>query len=244
MRSAIRIVAALAAAITFLTAAGSASARVVQSFGTAGADRLRFPDRIVYGPDGLLHVVDFGDAVRDPVFVRLYTPEGARAGGFRIAASEEFPPTIAVDAAGDTYVSQVGAVLKYSRAGALLARLPLPAQADGGPAEAIDLGVDPAGRLVVFDGDADRVDTYAPDGRLVARFHLGSAAPPPAASPRPRRAASSGCPRWFRRPPRRPVSRRRRSASRAWSTSATRPASPCSTPRAPSSPAPPHPPPA
>jgi hypothetical protein len=183
MRSAIRIVAALAAAITFLTAAGSASARVVQSFGTAGADRLRFPDRIVYGPDGLLHVVDFGDAVRDPVFVRLYTPEGARAGGFRIAASEEFPPTIAVDAAGDTYVSQVGAVLKYSRAGALLARLPLPAQADGGPAEAIDLGVDPAGRLVVFDGDADRVDTYAPDGRLVARFDVASAAPAPAGQP-------------------------------------------------------------
>jgi hypothetical protein len=66
MRSAIRVVAALAAATTFLVAAGSASARVVQRFGTAGADRLRFPDRIVYGPDGLLHVVDFGDAVRDP----------------------------------------------------------------------------------------------------------------------------------------------------------------------------------
>src|SRR4051794_4115041 len=84
MRSAIRIVAALAAAITFLTAAGSASARVVQSFGTAGADRLRFPDRIVYGPDGLLHVVDFGDAVRDPVFVRLYTP---KARGLAVSGS-------------------------------------------------------------------------------------------------------------------------------------------------------------
>src|SRR3954465_4155053 len=101
MRSAIRILAVLAAATAFLAAAGSASARVVQRFGTAGADRLRFPDRIAYGPDGLLHVVDFGDAVRDPVLVRLYTPEGRRAGGFRLAASGEFPPTMRGDAGGD-----------------------------------------------------------------------------------------------------------------------------------------------
>src|SRR4051812_26033197 len=123
MRSAIRIAAALVVAVTCCASAASASARVVQTFGTTGAERLRFPSRIVYGQDGLLHVLDSGDAARDAVFVRRYTPSGAAAGGFRVAIEPGFIPALAVDAAGDTYVSMFGAVLKYSASGALLGRL-------------------------------------------------------------------------------------------------------------------------
>jgi hypothetical protein len=174
MRSAIRVAAALAVAATFCSTAASASARVVRTFGTTGPDRLRFPGPMAFGPDGLLHVVDRGDAARDPVFVRVYTPAGAQVGGFRVAVGKEgglWP--VAADAAGNTYVGIAGAVLKYSLGGALLARLPVPPP-DGPPSAPVGVGVDAAGRIVTLDPQDSRFDTFDSAGRLVASFRRPS----------------------------------------------------------------------
>jgi hypothetical protein len=171
MRGAIRIAAALAAAATFCAGAGSASASVARAFGNTGADRLRFPGPMAFGPDGLLNVVDMGDAARDPVFVRVYTPAGAPVGGFRVAVGRQgglWP--VAADAAGNTYVGIAGAVLKYSLTGALLARLTVPPASGAPPGAPVGVGVDPSGRIVTFDPQDSRFDTFDPAGRLVASF--------------------------------------------------------------------------
>jgi hypothetical protein len=173
VRGVIRIAATAILGMLALSVAGeAASARVVQTIGDTGRERLRYPSDVALGPSGLIYVLD----LRTPgprVLTRVYSPSGRLLRSWPVPGGDA--QDIAVDRAGNAYVSALSSdtILKYSPTGQLLARWGATGTGDSQFRRPSDVAIDPAGRVLVNDVGNARVQIFEPDGRFVASWPTG-----------------------------------------------------------------------
>jgi hypothetical protein len=176
MRPPIRLQHIVAATVAATIAAGpaseSASARIVQTIGTTGPMKLRYPADVALGPAGSIYVLDHGDSERAAVLIKVYAPSGTLLRSWRLVAIDAFGPnSIAADSAGNVYVSATGSptILKYSPTGQLLTRWRVPPSGSPGLDYVAGITVDPRGNLVAWEGNG-RLETFDGQGQLLASW--------------------------------------------------------------------------
>ena len=153
------------AALAMGVACEVASGRVLQTFGDPPQSR-RYHENIALGPSGRVFVLTTGGRFPDPtVRVKVYTRAGVALRSWRVTAPTTDIFDMAVDAAENVYVAARGEreVLKYSATGKLLARLKLPGTAPH--TLNLHVAIDPAGQLIVGEGDG-RIWIFDAAGKL------------------------------------------------------------------------------
>jgi hypothetical protein len=165
------VAATVAATIAAGLASDTASARIVQTIGASGPQKLRLPDDVALGPDGSIYVLDHGDSPRAAVRIKVYAPAGTLLRSWRVNGIEFGAFDIAVDVAGNAYVVANGSptILKYSPIGQLLARWQVPASDDPRLDFASWIAVDPRGNLLISEANG-RLQTFDGQGRVLATW--------------------------------------------------------------------------
>lgn len=177
------------------TLAGSASGAPGYVDGTGTAARFNYPAGLVVGLDGDLYVAD-----RQNHLIRRITPAGVvttfagnypsvgTVDGIGTAAVLNTPEGLALDAAGNLYVSQSvrhGSIRKIAPSGAVTTL----AGGEGGEANAVDgtgsaarfnqpnaLAIDASGHVFVADGENHVIRKVTPDGVVTTLAGLAEAA--------------------------------------------------------------------
>lgn len=156
----------LIASVLLSPLAGVQIAGAAQTIGATGSLQLRYAENVAAGPSGRVYVLDTSGSSPDPrVLVKVFTPAGKGLRSWHVGADADIFD-IAIDAAENVFVAVRGqhAVLKYSSTGELLATLALPGARD----RIVDLALafDPAGNLVVAEGDGT-IAIFDAAGKLV-----------------------------------------------------------------------------
>jgi len=177
----------------------------VQVFGAAGAYQREFPLAQPQGPHEI-----YTDAALDPTGTILYignrdagvirrvSTGGAAMGQFGSLGSGNgqfnFPFGIAVDGAGDLYVSDQlnNRVQKLSANGAFITKFGGQGNGPGQMNVPLDVAIEPNGDVLVADSNNFRLQEFSPSGRLLAVYDRIAGSPQPSFRPWAVTTAPSG----------------------------------------------------